>query len=204
MILCKKCGKAMQDTDIFCSKCGTKLESGKKVVDGIQVGQQKPVSKKKKKVIFGIMYAIIIFGIAAYMLVGKGCSSAKGDFISTGKPVGDFTFVPKQCRSGQRMNFFGAAILGEGPHDGAVVVINDALKGKIVKVEVPKSCKPPDHEECKEVIIEKKACSKYQISIKRTSTVVNDIRLIDGNLELECNFPEGGTLKAKIDFESCD
>ncbi len=102
------------------------------------------------------------------------------------------------------MNFFGAVLLGDGPNDGAVVVGSDPLKGNYVKVEVPKSCKPPDHEECTEILVDRKACSVFKVRLKRTNTTVNDIRLIDGSLKLKCKFPEGGTFKGKIKFDSCD
>lgn len=148
---------------------------------------------------------IIMVGVFGVMLFkGGSCSSVEGKFVSTGKPLGDFVFEPKQCRSGERMDFHGVTLLGKGPMSGAIMVIRDAVKGPLVKVEVPGSCQPPDYEVCTEVTIDKSECSTYKMRIERTNTSVNDIRLIDGSLDLDCNFHEGGTVKAKLDFDSCD
>jgi hypothetical protein len=137
-------------------------------------------------------------------MLGKGCSKPEGTLISKGKPAGDFTFVPKKCRSGERMQFFGAVMLGEGQQDGAVVAIHDPIKGKLVKVEVPGSCRPPDYEKCHEILIEQKQCSTFNVNVKRTNIIINEIVLIDGSLKLDCTFPEGGTIKADMKFENCN
>ena len=97
-----------------------------------------------------------------------------------------------------------AALLGEGPDDGAVVAIIDPVRGKLVKVEVPGSCKPPDREVCREVILEQSMCSKFDVTDERTSTEVNDIRLMDGHINIECTFPDDGMVRASLKFENCD
>jgi len=147
----------------------------------------------------------LIIGIVFYFVFGKGgCSSVEGQFVATGEPLGSFTFIPASCRSGQRMNFFGVAILGKGPNDGAIVPIQDVTQGKMVKVEVPGSCQPPDLEICKEIDIKPEQCEVFELSVKRTNTTVNNIVLLDGYLKLDCKFPEGGTAKADMKFTSCD
>lgn len=148
---------------------------------------------------------IITVGVLGFMFVGGGsCSSVEGTFESAGDPLGTFTFMPAQCRSGERMNVHGAILVGEGPTDGGVMVIQDPVKGPIVKVELPGSCQPPDHEVCTEVTIDKSECKVFKVKIRRTNTTVNDIRLMAGSLELDCQFKEGGTVKAKLDFDNCD
>jgi len=147
---------------------------------------------------------VIAIGVVGFMLTSGSCSSVEGKLVSTGQPMGNFTFVPAQCRSGERVNEYGAILVGEGPQDGGIMVIRDAKDGDIVKVEVPGSCKPPDHEVCTEVTIDPKDCKVFKVSIRRTNTTVNDIRLMDGSLELDCKLDQGGTVKAKLDFENCD
>lgn len=148
---------------------------------------------------------IIMVGVFGFMFIkGGSCSSVEGQFVSTGEPLGAFTFVPKQCRSGERMDFHGAVLVGEGPNDGGIMVIQDPVKGQIIKVELPGSCQPPDHEVCTEVTIDKSECSTFKVKVTRTNTTVNDIRLMDGSLELDCKFREGGSVKAKLDFSNCD
>lgn len=136
--------------------------------------------------------------------MSRGCSSVTGTLVARGEPLGTFTFVPKQCRSGQRMNFFGSVILGEGQQDGAVVAIIDPVKGKVVKVEVPGSCLPPDYEKCKEVIIDPQYCSRYDVTVDKIPVMINNIVMVGGRLNLDCAFPGGGTAKGEIKFTRCN
>jgi len=194
---CSSCGHEMPEHDLFCGQCGSRFE----------VTPQTPITptRKKRPLWIIIILAVLVQGaVVGYLFMGKGCSKTEGNLVSKGEPVGTFTFTPDACRSGQRMQFYGAVILGKDQHSGAVVVIEDALKGKIVKIEVPGSCQPPDYEKCKEVIIDPAACNVYDMAVKRTSTVVNDIRLVDGHLRLNCGFKEGGNLQANLTFENCD
>lgn len=203
MQTCPRCNHQTDDEDDrYCSRCGSPLEQVRTSV----TEREKAARPALKK--FRLAFLIVGFNLALvgfiFMLGGRGCSKTEGTFVSAGRPVGDFTIVPKKCRSGQRMNFFGAVLLGEGPDDGAVVAIIDPVRGKLVKVEVPGSCKPPDREVCREVLIEPSMCSKFDVSVQRTSTEVNDIRLIDGHINLECTFPEDGSVHANLKFENCD
>ena len=193
---CVSCGHEMPDHDLFCGQCGSRVE----------IAPQSPMkpSRKKRSLIYIIPLVALQIAVAGYFVMGKGCSKIEGNLVSRGEPVGTFTFEPDACRSGQRMQFYGAVILGKDKHSGAVVVIEDPIKGKIVKIEVPGSCQPPDYEKCKEVIIDPAACNVYDMAVKRTSTMVNDIRLIDGHLRLNCGFKEGGSLQANLIFENCD
>jgi predicted nucleic acid-binding Zn ribbon protein len=193
---CSVCNHQLNDGDQFCSKCGFKVDEKKQRTS-------EPGKKTGRRILIPALFLAQI-GIFAFFFLGKGCSSVEGNLISKGEPVGDFTFVPHSCRSGQRMQFFGAVILGKGQQDGAIVLIEDPVKGRIVKIEVPGSCEPPDFEKCKEVIIDPAACSVYSMSVKRTSTMVNDIHLIDGSLKLNCLFREGGSVAADMVLKNCD
>lgn len=148
---------------------------------------------------------IITVGVLGFLFFGGGsCSSVEGAFESAGEPLGTFTFVPAQCRSGERMNVHGAILVGKGPTDGGIIVVQDPVKGPTVKVELPGSCQPPDHEVCTEVTIDPSECKVFKVKIRRTSTTVNDIRLMAGSLELDCQFKAGGTVEAKLEFDNCD
>jgi hypothetical protein len=151
-----------------------------------------------------ILPVVLAVGVGFLVFRGGSCSSVEGRFVAQGAPLGTFTFVPAQCKSGQRMQIHGAVLVGKGPTEGGVMVFEDPTKGKLVKVELPGSCKPPDYEICTEVILDPKACSTYKVQIVRTNTTVNDIRLMDGKLALDCKFPEGGTATANLTFSSCD
>jgi hypothetical protein len=210
MKTCLKCGNQSPDKDAFCSKCGSKLvtyQGGDRVSAELMTDTATPVQgKQKQRRLRFLLFAILnfaIFSIGVSFFFGKGCSSVEGTFVSKGKPAGDFNFVPNQCRSGQLMQFFGAVILGKGQQDGAVVAIIDPVKGKMVKVEVPGSCQPPDYEKCTEIILDPKYCSTYSVNVNRGNMEINDIFTINGNLSLDCSFPEGGSIKAKMKFSNC-
>jgi len=195
---CASCGNAMQEKDLYCSQCGHKVEI-------VPVSPMTPPRKKRPLRIIIIIVAVLLQGgVVGFFLMSKGCSKTEGNLVSKGEPVGIFTFEPNVCRSGQRMQFYGAVMLGKDRHAGAVVVIEDPIKGKMVKIEVPGSCQPPDYEKCKEVVIDPAACNVYDMAVKRTMTTFNNIRLIDGHLRLDCGFKEGGSLQANLNFENCD
>lgn len=199
MRLCNNCHQQiLDDSALYCSKCGTKLLA-MQTAPGASPARKKSIAR-----VLLIALPLNIAMIGAGLFMTKGCSSVSGDVVSKGEPLGNFTFVPKQCRSGQRMSFFGSVLLGEGPQDGAVVAIMDPVKGKILKVEVPGSCEPPDYEKCKEVIIDPTFCSRYDMVVNRTSIMVNNIVLIDGHLNVDCAFPGGGSVKGNITFERCN
>jgi hypothetical protein len=102
------------------------------------------------------------------------------------------------------MLFFGAGGRGMGPTDGAVVAMIDQVKGKLVKVEIPGSCKPPDYEVCDEVVIDSKYCSRHEVIVNRTSVIVNEIFQVEGLMNLDCAFPGGGSVKGEITFKRCN
>ncbi len=195
---CHNCRQQIVDDEaLYCSKCGTRLIE-------IPKSPATAPAARKRKWIWLIAGALNLALVAGSIFMVKGCSSVTGTFVAKGEPLGNFTFIPKQCRSGQRMSFFGSVLLGEGPQDGAVVAIMDPVKGKIVKVEVPGSCEPPDYEKCKEVIIDSKYCSRYEVSVNKTGIMVNNIVMIDGRVIVDCTFPGGGMAKGDITFERCN
>ncbi len=208
MPICPSCGFDDRDRNArFCSKCGGEIPAGAGDAAPRIPGEPDPRSKAKRRrtllLVMAFAVQVPIF-VGVIFFVGKGCGVAEGSLVAQGQPFGDFTFKAVQCRSGEHMNFFGAVVLGEGPNDGGVIVGEDPLQGRYVKLEVPGSCKPPDLEVCTEILVDKTKCSIYEPRLERTNTTVNDIRLIDGSLKLQCDYPEGGTLKAELKFENCD
>ena len=212
MRTCTRCHGIYPDEDSFCSKCGSPLSAADTGSSGPAearpVGQQGRVAKPRRApVLVSVLMAIVTLGggIAAFFIVGgKGCGHVEGSLTSTGRPLGDFTFTPATCRSGQRMSFNGVGLIGNGPTEGGILVIDDVAKGKFLKVEIPGSCRPPDYEVCTEIDIVRENCTVFEVSIRQTSTTVNDIRLVDGHARIDCTFPQGGTAKADLVFENCD
>ena len=146
-------------------------------------------------------YFIYLLSIPFIIFFIGNCSTIiKGEIISKGKQLGEFNFNPNECFSGERMQFHGITL---SVKDGGVLTgIIDPIKGKVIKVRTPKSCKSED-DDCNEFFISKNSCSIYKINIQTTNVIINKIRALDGKLELDCKFPEGGSIKGKIEFENC-
>lgn len=196
---CKTCKhQIIEDDARYCSACGAPL------ADSVTLPAAKAAAASRKKRIGLLVIPLNIALIAVAFVMVKGCSSVTGSLTAKGEPLGTFTLTPHQCRSGQRLGFFGAVMLGEGQQDGALVAFLDPMKGKVVKVEVPGSCEPPDYEKCREVIIDPQYCSRYDVKLDRTSMMVNDIVLVKGSLDIDCSFPGGGSAKGTLVFNRCN
>jgi hypothetical protein len=169
-----------------------------------QVTAKAQRSGKRGKVIsfLGAGVGIVVAVVAvAFGAVGGSCSSVEGKFVAKGDPLTKFTMRPTECRSGQRKNFFGVMLLSEKKKNQAIKILEDPTKGMVVQVQIPSSCK---NNRCKFVTFGEDACDTFDLEVNRTSTSVNDIRLLEGHLKLKCKFDEGGTAKASLKFSRCD
>jgi hypothetical protein len=141
---------------------------------------------------------------AVLLLVVHGCNGTGGELVSAGAPLGDFRFEAKACRSGERLGFFGAVLTGERPGEGRLVLIDDAVQGRIVTVEAPGSCQPPDDEACAGITIDPLRCATYDVVIERTSRARDPVARMEGRLRLDCHYPGGGRVRADVEFSGCD
>lgn len=140
-----------------------------------------------------MLSVMLMGGIAGGVLYCVRALSQKleGSFVAKGTSAGDWTLTPDECDSGQRRGFIGVDLsagdtlvrMVESPTQGPTVVINRG--GKRVATLNPETCKT------------------FLRSIKRTNTTVNDVRLLDGFVELDCRLPKGGTIRGKVTFENC-
>ena len=62
---------------------------------------------------------------------------------------------------------------------------------------------PPCGQSCR-IKLTSKECERFIVAAERTSTTVNDIRLIDGYVQLTCKLAGGGTIDADVKYSSCD
>jgi hypothetical protein len=99
------------------------------------------------------------------------------------------------CRSGEHIGFFGVDIAGE--HDRiALRVARDPVKGLNVLVRSATSDKA--------IALTNDNCKGLVANVRRTNTTVNDIRLLDGDVSLDCDLPSGGHARLKTTFEGCN
>jgi hypothetical protein len=159
-----------------------------------------PSLAKGMRNIMVAMGLVAVLGVVPFFFIFQGCSSTEGAFASTGQPLGDFVLSPKECKSGQHEGFYGVFLLPEKENQGGIKLVKDAVKNAwVIHVEIPGSCSPG----CKVVTLDATQCATYDIAVERTNTTVNDIRLLDGRLNLACSF-EGGSASANVKFEGCD
>ena len=150
--------------------------------------------------VVGVTVAIIaavspetLFGI---MTGGKSVKSmmpkskVSGEFTASGKALGQWTFKPNTCKSGEREGFFGVWLTKKGDKDHWVKVAKNPATGKpVVTVRIPGTDKGQVFQKCKVL----------KSSMVRTNTRVNRIWALKGNVEIDC--PE--KFKGKATFEMC-
>lgn len=216
MAFCTSCGAALEASTRFCGQCGAPRggapspapTAGPPAAYGLGGGEAASVgvspAKLRRLLIGGAVGAVFWIGLFVIIFSFDGCSSTEGSLEASGKPVGDFVFTPTQCRSGEHESFYGVFLLGDDGAAGGVKIVVDPRDGELVQIEVPGSCSGPDNEDCTVVTVEPDGCTRFDVDIKKTNTYVNDIRLLDGHLQLACTFPEGGRVTADVRFESCD
>lgn len=211
MAFCSNCGTTLEKADKFCGQCGTPCQDAQaqaaQVVSAMEmneISQEVPHKINMRKLIVGgILGAVFWIGLFVIIFSFDGCSSTEGTFHASGDPLGDFEFTPTQCKSGEHQSFFGVVLLGEDTSAGGLKLVKDPRDGDFIQIEVPGSC-DVGGDNCKVVTIDPDHCKRFDVDIRTTNTTVNDIRLLDGKLQLACTFPEGGRATADIEFESCD
>lgn len=210
MTQCPKCGYDTERADAFCRKCGADLATGAMPGAAATAGGAAPVAPhaaaaRKRGMIFSLIGGVVMMaGFGAFALTSSGgCGKVEGSFVSSGKPIGDFTFTPAQCRTGARMNFYGVVLVGNGPTEGGLLVAIDPAQGKFLKIEVPGSCKPPDYEVCTEIMIKPEQCQNWDVDVSGTGVTINEMRMMKGHARADCAFPEGGSVKVNLDFGGC-
>ncbi len=208
MPFCRQCGSETKSTDKFCAECGTPLSPGTpagavpRVPDGsLKTAKGKPV---RPALILTGMILPAAAGLAIFFLGSEGCSSVEGGLVAGGGTIPAFRLDPTQCRSGARRNFFGVILVGKDQHQGGLIVSDDVTRGKFLRVEVPGSCEPPDYEKCNVIDLSASDCSRFKVNVRTTNSTVNDIRLLEGELDIECETASLGKISGGIKFESCD
>jgi hypothetical protein len=138
-------------------------------------------------------------GVVIFLVVGRGCSKAEGTVEASGPPLGDFVMKPNRCASGQHQGFRGV-ILTSGDSTQRIQVVEDPIRGSVVQIAIPSTCSGG---RCEVLPVTSDDCDLFSIHIGDTNTTVNNIRVVEGFLKLDCSFEAGGSLKADVTF-TCD
>lgn len=207
MAFCMACGARIGEGARFCAACGKEVPAG----EGGSEGEARASGGSRRSFNIGCVTAlalpIVAAGVVLALTLGRGgCSSVQGRVEAHGKPLGDYVVAPTLCQSGEHQSFFGVTIFAGEDAPGTLIVVDDPVRGRMVRAVVDGSCRSEGDggHVCSYVGLEQAGCSRFEMAIKPTNTSVNDVRLIDGRLAIDCKLPEGGTLSADLTFEDCD
>lgn len=197
---CASCGTPLDPHDRFCGGCGGPRASA-------PVAAPKPTARAASPMRFvslGVGVLISVAGFAFFGLQTGGCDdSVEGRVAVSGGPHGDFTFAPTGCASMQPFGRFGANLHGDGPNDGAVYITIDPLQGKSVDVEVPGSCRNADGTDCTVFRVPRDRCTTFEANVEHSGVTVNDVRLVEGRVSLDCALEDGTSVRGTVDFGGC-
>jgi len=206
---CSSCGRAFRPDDTLCGKCGAKRGADKQSAAQMQsaapVAQTTATGPRPKRSVVRRIVAIASFAIIPIvMLFTLGeCGAAEGQMAVSASPHGEFTFVATGCASMQPYGLMGANLHGDGHNDGAVYVTLDHASGHKVELEVPGSCQNADGTDCTVFEVPRASCSAWDVTLEYTNTTVNDVRLTEGHVRLECALEDGTRVSGAIEFEGC-
>ena len=216
-VFCTGCGARLDAGARFCAACGKavvvgvgeSVEPESERGEGNESGESG--TRDRRGFTIGCLtlstLPVLAAGIILAVVIGRGgCSSVEGRVEAHGKPLGDYVVTPTLCQSGEHQSFFGVTLFPDEDAPGTLVVVDDPVRGRMVRALVDGSCHADSGNTfvCSYAAVNPAQCRRFEMSIVPTSTSVNDIQLVDGRLLLDCTMPEGGTLAADLVFENCD
>ncbi len=185
---CLRCGKYSPAGTRSCPDCGAKLP------DSTGSGPKRR-EKSRWRFLWLLIPGSVVFGLWP--------GSVEGTLRSRGQPFGDRELELTACYSGDRFRYFGVALKPESASPdtaGGIKILKNAADQWVVYVERPLGCEPG---RCELVELDRKHCSVFDVEVRNTGAMVNDIRGRKGHAKLECRFPEGGSLSATLEFSGC-
>lgn len=135
-----------------------------------------------------IFIAVAMLGTAPIFFLAS--SDIEGSLRTSGR-LGDATFVPDHCESGQAFGFFGVELSSEAQPGRRIRLLRDALKGSMVTVEVTGASQPL-------AVFGAADCRRIDVNVRKTNTIVNSIYVVEGRASIEC--PE---LVGTVQFGGC-
>lgn len=199
-ISCSSCGAMVQLRSKFCPECGAAHAAPSTPASPRDTAPTSAAKKLRRTLVLSTLVGVP-FWLVMYFAVFNtdGCSKAQGTLTAKGlAQASDLTFSPKLCKSGQHMSFHGVALFAQKNSPPIVTVVTSHLEATYVLVDPP-----PCGTSCR-VKLTRAECSRFQVTVERTNTTVNEIRLLDGQLALTCALKGGAEVHADLKFENCD
>jgi len=155
-----------------------------------------------KKIGWGLFVAasVLVPLIVVIATGGFGGGEVTGALRGSGPLVGDFTLAADACGSGEPDGFLGVYLGASDRSDARLKAFQDPIYGNTVLLQVPGSCDGP---RCKQVILSGESCERFAVSVEKTNTTINDVRVLDGELSLECRLASGDIISGELRFEGC-
>lgn len=207
---CSSCGREFRPDDSFCGNCATpRAGSGSQASAAAAPPPPEPSDGggvvTKSPPVARIILMVAAFAVLPIVLITTlgDCGSAEGRMQVSGSPHGDWTFVPTGCASMAPYGRMGANLHADGHNDGAVYVVADPVHGPAVELEVPGSCRNADGTDCTVFPVPRDECQTFDVHVEPTGTVVNDVRLVEGYVHLDCTLSDGARVQGRIDFDGC-
>ncbi len=141
---------------------------------------------------------LIVVPVVLFAVFTSG--EVTGQLQGSGSLLGDFTLAPDTCSSGQHDGFFGVWVGSTRSSEEVIKLYDDPRAGRVAIVQIPGSCKGP---ECKRVALDAKTCQRFTADIERTSTTINDVRVLDARLTLDCQLDSGDQISGSLTIEGC-
>jgi hypothetical protein len=128
----------------------------------------------------------------------SACVSTKlnGSFSIESSSLGQKSFLPNACFSGDREYFLGVDLKNK-TDPLQVRILQDPVQGTFVKIVNDNSDKRT------EVLFDQASCKVLRGDLKQTKWKVNDIRDMSGELEADCSTGNGDTIKGRVTFVHC-
>lgn len=142
--------------------------------------------------------AIRRFSCLLLLVFCSCCAHTKlnGSYMMNSPNSGETSFLPTVCYSGDRQYFFGVDLKTKS--DPLYVrVFQDPVQGTFLKVVSDDAGTPA------EILFDKSSCSVLKGELQQTRWLVNEIRDISGELEVDCRNGNGNSIKGKVTFIHC-
>jgi hypothetical protein len=136
-----------------------------------------------------VLAPIIAVGAVAFVFFTMR-TEVSGTLSASG-PLGTWEFAADDCRSGQLDGFFGVSLTAKNGGGRRILLASDAVRGNLAIV-MQASATPA------RTVIEGATCRRFDLTVTRTSTTINDVRVLDGNVTLVCD-----GLSGTVTFEGC-
>ena len=125
-----------------------------------------------------------------------------GHLDATGPVLGDWTFAPDTCRSGQRRDFLGVSLTAQAHPGLRVDIVDDPLEGLAVAVHQDNRC--DDRVACPPITLRASTCTAVDGEVVRDlHRLTNNIFHMDGWLTINCGIEGGGRLEGELSFSDC-